>query len=487
MIIDGESNRQANALPTIPWEPNYRSRSFSGSVLLTADHGAWAILSLSDFAQLRVGLPPISIFNDLVDKGLLRTAENETCIEQMLRTWHAPNAVGPDLHIVVLTRRCNLQCTYCHADARPERSSGEDLSSDTAKAILDFIVTTPSHSVNIEFQGGESLLNWEVLCLAVEYGQQLSQATGKRIDFSLVTNATLLSREKIKFLRQNRVQVCTSLDGPAWIHDMHRRSHGRGTFDLVTRKIELAEALGLRIPFLTVLTRQSYGHYRSIVDFSLERGAQILCMNPVEPLGIARSRWGQIGCDCITRLGYYRSLLDYMFEKIKNGQFILERRFALALDKITRTSDVKFADFRNPCGAIFGQIAYDIDGVIYPCDEARGFKELALGTIRTHSFDEIAHSPLATTIHQASIPRSKECVICAYKPFCGLCPVLAFAASGNFEIDPSDDSRCRSTIFLFDYLFEKLIREPEDISLILKTKRIQHAISEATKMDSLHD
>jgi radical SAM protein with 4Fe4S-binding SPASM domain len=455
--------------------------------VLTADHGAWAILSPADFAQLRAGLPPPSISDDLVNKGLLRTAENETHIEQMLKTWHSPNAVGPDLHIMVLTRRCNLQCTYCHAAARPVGSSGEDLSSDNARAILDFIVTTPPHTLNIEFQGGESLLNWGVLSLAVEYGQQLSQATGKRIDFSLVTNATLLSREKIEFLRENRVQVSTSLDGPAWLHDIHRRRAGNGTFDLVSRKIELAETLGLRIPFLTVLTRQSYRHYRSLVDFSLERGAQILGLNHVKPLGNAITQWTQIGCDCASRLEYYRFLLDYIFEKIRNGQFILERHFALALDKLTHTSDVTFTDFRNPCGAIFGQLAYDIDGLIYPCDEARGFKELALGTVHTHSFADIAHSPLATTIHNASIPRAKQCLICAYKPFCGLCPVLAFATSGNFEVEPAEDPKCRTTIFLFDYLFQKLIQEPEDIKLILKTKRIQSAISDAARRDKLHD
>jgi hypothetical protein len=55
-----------------------------------------------------------------------------------------------------------------------------------------------------------------------------------------------------------------------------------------------------------------------------------------------------------------------MFEKIRQGSFVLERLFGLALEKITSDSDVTFTDFRNPGGAVFGQLAYDIDGVIYP-------------------------------------------------------------------------------------------------------------------------
>lgn len=75
----------------------------------------------------------------------------------------------------------------------------------------------------------------------------------------------------------------------------------------------------------------------------------------------------------------------------------------------------------------------------------------------------------------------------ACKPFCGICPVLAFAASGKFEIDPSEDSKCRTNIFLFAYLFEKLVREPEDIKLVLKMKRIHRALSDAVMEDGLHD
>jgi radical SAM protein with 4Fe4S-binding SPASM domain len=175
-----------------------------------------------------------------------------------------------------------------------------------------------------------------------------------------------------------------------------------------------------------------------------------------------------------------------MFEKIRQGSFVLERRFGLALDKITADSDVTFVDFRNPCGAVFGQLAYDIDGLIYPCDEARSIPGLALGTVRKHSFIEIACLPLTTKIHNSSVPHANECITCAYKPFCGVCPVLTFAASGQFEIDPSEDSKCRTNIFLFDYLFEKLVREPEDIKLVLKMKRIQRALSDAVE-DGLHD
>ncbi|MDY0299944.1 MAG: hypothetical protein RBQ66_09010, partial [Candidatus Cloacimonadaceae bacterium] len=78
---------------------------------------------------------------------------------------------------------------------------------------------------------------------------------------------------------------------------------------------------------------------------------------------------------------YYKKILDYTFEKIKSGHFIIERRFSIALEKIFSDVDTQFTDFRNPCGAFLGQIAYDKDGNIFCCDEARGRQSLILAQL----------------------------------------------------------------------------------------------------------
>lgn len=454
----------------------FRHRQFESNTLLTSDHGTWAILKNSDFHKLQAGVLPKTSITKLVTAGIIANDHNKDDRDKRLIKWHSRNSKGPFLHIIELTKRCNLHCTYCHSSARPINKKHQDLSYETAKQIVDFIRNTPSPSLTIEFQGGESLLNWSTLSKTISYCRSSFSSNSKQVELSLVTNATLLNKSRIEFLRENKVSLCTSLDGPEYLHDIHRRQiTGEGTYRKVIKNISLAEKHGLQVPFLSVISKQSLINYKELIDFCILRGVETLCANPVQPLGFAKKNWRTVGFSIDFYISNYRKLLDYMFENIRKGEFILERRFSLALDKISSDKDITFADFRNPCGAVYGQIAYGIDGTIYPCDEARDCKDLALGSVFKHSYHDIVISNLTKTIHDASIPNEKECSVCAYKPFCGICPVLAYSLSGKFTLKCNRNMKCQLNRFLFDYLFNKIINEPDDIKLIYKLQRLRNA------------
>ena len=117
---------------------------------------------------------------------------------------------APALQIVVVSLRCNHKCLYCHSSAVDPSRTDMDMSLETARRAVDFILSTPSPTLMIEFQGGEPLLNWPVLRFVVEYAQERNKRSGKDLAISLVTNLTLMTEEKLDFLLSRGVAVCTS-------------------------------------------------------------------------------------------------------------------------------------------------------------------------------------------------------------------------------------------------------------------------------------
>jgi radical SAM protein with 4Fe4S-binding SPASM domain len=206
----------------------------------------------------------------------------------------------------------------------------------------------------------------------------------------------------------------------------------------------------------------------------------MLCVNPVLPLGRAAVSRANGNLSAQTFVGYYRDMLDYTFTYLRQGKPIVDRFLWIALTKITGTSDTRFADFRRPCGAIHGQLAYDINGDVYPCDEARGFPEFKLGNVATETYKEIVASEIARKFVAASRHVQPECVACAYLPFCGLCPILSYSEGRGLVPIPSADFRCIFSAFLLDYLFEKVIRSPDELSTILKYRMVRDAYDSAT-------
>jgi sulfatase maturation enzyme AslB (radical SAM superfamily) len=125
--------------------------------------------------------------------------------------------------MIVVTLRCNHHCRYCHAAVAPMTAKEFDMTEETAKTVVDTIMFTNSSHLTIEFQGGEALVNYPVVQFIVEYARNMAYHLGKKVNFSLVSNLTLMTEEKLSWLMKNGVDVCTSLDGDELTHN-HNRS-----------------------------------------------------------------------------------------------------------------------------------------------------------------------------------------------------------------------------------------------------------------------
>ena len=146
--------------------------------------------------------------------------------------------------VMNLTNQCNLSCQYCYefgADkvATPE-GKPKFMDVETAKTSVDFLLAESGdrRSIHITFFGGETLMNFPLLKEVVAYANQRAGEQGRHIDFSLTTNATLLTPAIIEFLSENHIGVTVSMDGPKEMHD-HLRvfANGKGSYDIIEPKV----------------------------------------------------------------------------------------------------------------------------------------------------------------------------------------------------------------------------------------------------------
>ena len=123
------------------------------------------------------------------------------------------------MHIVVVTLRCNQRCHYCHASSQSVDDTRWDMSVKTARQVVDKIMSTPSPTVKIEFQGGEALLNFQVIRTIVKEAKRRNKKAKKDLSFEVCTNLTLMDDAILAYLKKEDISVSTSLDGPREIHD----------------------------------------------------------------------------------------------------------------------------------------------------------------------------------------------------------------------------------------------------------------------------
>jgi radical SAM protein with 4Fe4S-binding SPASM domain len=136
------------------------------------------------------------------------------------------------------------------------------------------------------------------------------------------------------------------------------------------------------------------------------------------------------------------------------------------LKKILGETDPAFADMKSPCGACTAQLAYDYNGNIICCDDGRSADLFVLGNTKQNVYDDIIKSEKTQDLIKASITSNMLCDYCAYKPYCGVCPVLSYAETGNIIPLITMHSQHKVYEAMFDYIFRKIIFEPEDAKIL---------------------
>jgi His-Xaa-Ser system radical SAM maturase HxsB len=434
--------------------------------LVVSLSGSWDFLSRDEYRQLssfslkrNTGL-----YNRLRERGLI--IENAYGLERLIDDYRCFNLnlfTDVGLHIAVLTNRCNLACVYCQTNSKSQC----DMDTNTASKVLEFIFSAKNPNINIEFQGGEPLLNWETLRFFVDYTRRYN-LTGRKISLSLVSNFTLMDDEKLKFLIDNEVNLCASLDGPKKIHDTQRKTvEGGPSYDKViywlekiNKEYKRRKITNRTIGVLLTITKQSLPFYKEIVDQHVNLGLFSLPLRPLNKIGEAKENWDKIGYTPEEFIDFWRKGMDYMLKLNQKGIFIYERMARVMLRKILNKEDPGYVDLCSPCGAGRSTMAYSPEGDVYTCDEARMIGEdlFKLGNVLDNSYEEVMASPLLMQTCQASLLNFFD-YASAYSTFGGNCPVLNYIEQGSPVCKMTQSSFFKIQRAQFRYLFEKIAQD----------------------------
>lgn len=451
----------------------------SGNFLVTNDVGNFCFLTKEEFQNFLSGKISGNKRQELEEKLFYKTPEYQERMTVLYNQRNSFLAFGPTLHAIILTLRCNHKCEYCHAAVAPMTAKDMDMTMETARKVVDTIFYSSAPSLTIEFQGGEALVNWDVLKFVVEYAYFKSQILQKEVVFLLVTNLTLMTEEKLQWLLDHNVGISTSLDGDQITHNSQRIWKEGDSYQNVTHWIRRITEESIkrwagedfRVGALTTWTKTSIKNYKKIIDTYKELGLQTIGFRWLNPYGFALADREKMEFSYEEFMDFYRDGMDYLLELNKSWYFMREMISCVYLQKILSHENAgSFMDIRSPSGVALGTIAYNYDGKVYASDESRmlgrmginnflmtPMLETGLQTYQAMAESEITKiSAMASTLD--GLPGYEESV---YKPYLGVDMLYNFTQYGNIYSSYSKDEKNKMQIFMLDYLFEKL-QDPEN-------------------------
>ncbi|MBI4655468.1 MAG: His-Xaa-Ser system radical SAM maturase HxsB [Elusimicrobia bacterium] len=460
-------------------------RERSNEYLVTNDFGYFIRLKPAEFDRWTRGkmAKTDKCRSRLAERGFVRDCLN---FEDLASKWKKRNThmfLGPGLHILVMTLRCNHTCLYCQSGAVSAGSKKTDMPLEVAVKSVDTAFDSPRQSITIEFQGGEPLLNWEVLKQTVKYAREKEKRAGKELKLALVSNFALMDKAKADDLMSNEVSMCTSLDGPRRLHNRNRRWRaGASSYDVTVKWIKEFQKQHdsqsgrpriFKPSALLTVSKYSMAYPSQIVDEYCRLGLDTIFIRPLSMIGYAAKLWDKIGYTPKEFVGFYRDALNYIVELNRKGRNIKEKTCQMILEKLFNFEDPGYLDLMCPCGASIGQLAYNYDGAIYTCDEARmlGWEGDGLFKVGNVSEDSYRHIMLnAATkacVVSSNLEQQPMCHRCAYKPYCGVCPVHNYASQKSIWGNMTANSRCEIFMGIFDAVFD-ILKKPSNEALLRK-------------------
>lgn len=445
-------------------------KEFDGQYLLTNDTGDHCFLTPPAFTsyfngKIKQAFP--DKYSELKNKSFIREGLDFDAFAREYASRHNFLSYGPSLHIIVVTLRCDHKCIYCQAGSGDLKAKDTDMQISTAAKVVDRIFESPNPCITIEFQGGEPLVNWDTVRFIIEYAQKKNKEIKKDLKFTIVSNLTFMTEEILRYAIDNNIHICTSLDGPSSIHNKQRIGIGKKDTHKNTvkwLKVLRREYYKKNIPVLpsalTTITRFSLTHLRSVIDEYVDLGLEGIHLRPVSPFVHSRQAWKSVNFSAEEFVKFYSEALDYIIELNLKGKNFHERFAFIFLTKIIARNEPNYLDIRSPCGAGTGQLAYNFNGDVYTCDEARMFSRVQdesfrIGNVEVNSHEEMIKHPVVRALCVSScLDNLPVCSDCVYKPYCGVCPVYNYKEQG--DLFGKHGFLCRINKGILDYLFRRI-------------------------------
>jgi uncharacterized protein len=450
-----------------------------GHVLLTNDSGKFYFLDQKNFQRFinKELATNTELYFDLISNHFIyenNAIEIIKFLSTTVRTKKKHLYDFTSLHMLIVTQRCNQKCLYCHAASESQDAADiYDMDMATACKCVDIALLSPSKYIKFEFQGGEPLLNFDVIKHTVKYALSLASSYDKNLQFVICTNLTLLNQDHIDFIREYDVYLSTSLDGPKILHDQCRKFRdGSGTYDILTKKLEtIQEIFGQnKISALLTITKSNLNHLQQVIDAYINAGLPSIFLRMMNPYGFAIDEWQTLAYSVNDFIAAYKNALEYIIKINQQGVYFPEEFASVLLKRILTPFPTGFVDLQSPSGAGISAVAYETNGDVYVADEGRMLakrskdRTFCIGNVVTETFNQIFCSEkLMNMVQQSTIEAIPGCGWCAYQPFCGSDPVKNYIQYRSFGLKNAHTDFCRKHKAIFNILFEYLNKSDDSV------------------------
>ena len=324
---------------------------------------------------------------------------------------------------------CNLACEYCFAEEGEYHGRRALMSYEVGKKALDFLVEHSGSRRNLEvdFFGGEPLMNFQVVKDLVAYGRSLEKEKDKHFRFTITTNGVLLNDEIMEFCNAEMDNVVMSLDGRREVHDRMRPfRNGKGSYDLIVPKFQkfasLRKALGKQFYIRGTFTHYNLDFAQDILHFA-DLGFDQLSMEPV--VAPADAPYAIRPEDIPVICQQYDILAREMIRREKEG-----RGFTFFHFMIDLTGGPCVYKRLSGCGSGTEYLAVTPWGDLYPCHQFVGNEQFLLGNVE----DGILRTDIVDTFKCCNVYSREECSKCFARYYCsGGCAANSWNFHGRID------------------------------------------------------
>ena len=464
----------SNGINLLPF--NFK-RLNSGKELIISMVGDYLIVpkgTVRDLVKNHTDKISESLYYDLLSSHIISDSNDVKSLELLANRYRAKktNAFNfAQLHIFVITLRCEHTCQYCQVSRVSQNKEKFDFSHLNLFKGINLMLASPENDITMEFQGGEALLAFDLIKDAITYTKEKAKSLSKRINYVICTNLAPINSEILEYCKLEKILVSCSLDGHEELHNENRKRPGRNSYALVEKGLNLSFQIVGRenVSALMTTTTLSLEHPIKIINEYRKFGFNSVFLRPISPYGFAtKNKNSNYQTDEFIK--FYSEGLDYIIELNRNGEYFKETYTSILLKKILTAFSENYVDLMSPSGLINSVIVYDYDGKIFLSDEARMLAQMKdftfqIGTVNDN-WETLLANPIIEKIGDAGVnDYMAGCSTCAYNIYCGADPVLHHATQGDMYGFRPDSSFCQRNMSVLDIIFNKIDTEPDTLEI----------------------
>ena len=326
-----------------------------------------------------------------------------------------------------IAHTCNLNCEYCFASQGKYHGERAMMSLEVGKRALDFLIENSGSRKNLEvdFFGGEPLMNFDVVKGMVEYARSIEKEHNKNFRFTLTTNGILIDDDVIEFANREMSNVVLSLDGRKEVHDRFRVDYaGNGSWDKIVPKFKkLIDARGGKNYYMRGTFTHHNPDFLKDIETMLDLGFTELSMEPVvcapgDPSELTKE-------DMAIVMEQYEKLAELMLKRDKEG-----KPFTFYHYMIDLTGGPCIYKRISGCGSGTEYMAVTPWGDLYPCHQFVGDEKFKLGDI----WNGVDNTEIQDEFMSCNVYAREECRDCWARLYCsGGCAANAYHATGSIK------------------------------------------------------